>query len=1369
MMVSVWGILWAQHDAPLPNTGGQASPLHVPQKMNPVLPDLTLEIPAPPPDPELSDGGVWLSLLPMLGLGVIAAFYLLRASDSGAGGLSALPLVVLAGLSVVSAVMTTRWRRRDRARRRAQAHSAYLRTLVYKRARLQAAHDAQRGILETAYPTPTDGAQRALNRAATIWARRPGEVGFAAVRLGVGEVAAPVRIITPDPDRAHPLMPQALALAEQYRTLHGVPVPLSLTEYPAVALCGAWDSVSGVLRAWLCGLALAHTPQDMKIHVIAPAARPDEWRWLDWLPHASQFGRGGAADLVAVTSDSARPLVETLGEVLAERRANSVSARGAHLLVIADLDTVRGGGAAFQALLRAPDGLNASLVVLTPAPDLAPPDCRAVVTIAQNRAFWCSTPTGETHGQADALGVPEAEGIARALAGMAQHGAGGAGQLPRRVDFLTLHGVGSHGALVDRIASRWRQTLGQRALPRPVMVGLMDAESALELALGEGQHGPHGMLAGTTGAGKSEFLQTLICALAMEHDPRLLSFLLLDFKGGSTLNGFARLPHTVGILTNLDGLLVERALAALHAELTERQALLKQRGLRDIAQYHRLYTATPAQMTEPGYHPLPHLLIVVDEFAQLARELPEFLAELVRVAQVGRSLGVHLILGTQSPAEVVTDEMAANLQFRLCFRVQSIEASRAVLRRPDAAYLPADWPGRAYLQVGEASAPAQFQTAYAGGEVDLAAAVEEDDFVLELLTEDGSVVNLLDAGQLPTQGYGEADLAAPTEPYTAARAVVDAIIEVAQARGVPFMPPLLLPPLGDHLTLRAAISAPAVWNGSDWPHSPSDTLSAPIGLIDDVSGHAQPPLEVILRGAGARTGHLLITGAPNSGKTTTLLTLALSLALHHPPVSLHLYGLSTGGNGLAPLAGLPHAETPVTLNEPERVRLLLRRLLTRLDSPPDPSAPAVVLLLDGLDALRDPAYHGIYHDLERVLSDGRAAGVYVAATASTVASVPERVRGWMPQRIALQPATPADLTQMVGVVASRVAAGGRVLPPGRGFIPGTPPRLCQICLPTEFPSEDPASALAELADEMRAAYRARHGRDHAPAPVRPLPTRLDFARLAQPTASGRLVTALGVQDADGQPPLLLDWAAAGPHFVVVGPPGAGKTNLLHAAGLSVAAQSSPIELALVLVDFTGRSLAALDGLPHVAAHVRDPEDLASALPHLASDPRRAVVLIDDYDLTSEALIGEGGAALRALRDLARTRTDLHLWAAGYLDRAGDPLIRHLLMKRAGVALGGREALLALNQRAADLPNEPLPPGRGYLTGAARPIPVQTAWVSDVQAAVNHLCQRWSGQVGVRWALGDSPAPPRQESTRAAPLDIDTAGLMDDLLGGGDGG
>src|SRR5690606_8132216 len=301
--------------------------------------------------------------------------------------------------------------------------------------------------------------------------------------------------------------------------------------------------------------------------------------------------------------------------------------------------------------------------------------------------------------------------------------------------------------------------------------------------------------------------------------------------------------------------------------------------------------------------PLPHLFIIVDEFAQLAKEMPDFMRELVRTVQVGRSLGLHLLLGTQSPMDVITDEMNANLQFRICLRVQNVEASRAMLRRPDAAFLPSGWPGRGYFQVGAQGMFKQFQTAYVGADYERKQVDEapEEKFVLEVVTGSGDVVSMVPAARtsLPVSGNRQSTQQnlQPTAPYTAAKAICDTLTDFARTEGVPWMKPLLLPPLEERISLAAPFtkSNAVGWNGVEWlppgedhEGNPIQTGSAPVGILDDVYNRTQHPLWINLNTSeGGRTnrkdGHVIVMGSPGTGKTTFIRTLAISLALHHAP------------------------------------------------------------------------------------------------------------------------------------------------------------------------------------------------------------------------------------------------------------------------------------------------------------------------------------------------------------------------------------------------------------------------------------------------------------------------------------------------------
>lgn len=1325
------------------------SDVRLPRGTLPTLPDLPVEIPAPPPYPDPPDQSLLIAVLPIAVFGVVALLSVIISLGGGSNSPFFLVTLSMFGVSAGVTVYAQRNRQRGFDARKETIRIGYLRALNYKRARLQAAHDARRALLDYAYPPPDATGRRAGQRSGLSAFKRPGDPDFMSFRIGIAALPSPVRISAPDPDRDHPLLRYALELAEDYRTLRDAPAALHLTD-GAAGIAGTRAAALDLIRAALIHLAVNHAPADLRIHVIAPAEHADDWRWLEWLPHVSSAQRGGAADLLAFGPENARALGNTLAQSLNERREST--SRAPFLLVVFDAHGLPPLEAMRTILADGPQ-LGASALVLTESPDGLPGDCASLVSVGPDRRMRCAHLAAgfEFTGMADAMSLPDAERAARSMASSST-GTAETGRLPKTVDFLALYGAETAADLFSQISFRWRTPVRSGILPRAVPVGMESVSSPVELALAEGQHGPHGMVAGTTGAGKSEWLQTLICALAIEHDPRLVNFLLIDFKGGSSFGHFARLPHTVGIVTNLDGGLIERVLAALKGEMNARQAALRMLNLRDVTQYHRQYTASPAQMVSPSYQPLPHLFVIVDEFAQLAREFPDFFSELVRVAQLGRSLGLHLILGTQSPAEVVTEELAANLQFRVGFRVQSIEASRAVLRRPDAAYLPADWPGRAYLQVGERGVFRQFQTAYAGGDYVLERP-EGEEMTLEILTEDGGVIDLLD----DTQPM-DADTLLPD---TVARAIVELVLDYAQLNDVPFMPPLLLPPLGDRVPLRTAYTVAGItgWNGETWPQH-EQRGAAPIGLTDDLTARQQGALWLDLHAS------TLISGAPGSGKTWSLWTLALSLSLLHSPDAIHLYALSLT-DSLSALGEIPHIQ-PVAGADPERVRRLFRRLLNTFEARQtgETPSPMIGLLIDGFEPFRDTYYDSHLSDLERLIAEGRAHGIAVVLTATSVSALPERLRALIPRRIALRPAHPGEWAAAVGAAAPRPETS---LPAGRGIVTGSPPLSVQICLPSEFPVESAIVGLRETGTEMRTAYRASTGREYGPLPVKRLPNRVPFQLVAasdprpaqnETPMPGALSSVLGVIDDDAQSPFVLDWNTSGPHVVIAGTARSGKTNLLHAAALSAAFALSPDALRLLLVDFTGRSLRALAGLPH-ALHITDPQMLASALQLLNESPARAAVLIDDYDLAADVLNSEGGNLLRTLRDIARLRADTHIWATGYLDRAGDPLIRHLMMKRAGFAFGGRDALNALGLRTGTDLGDFSAPGRAVYAHDNHLTVVQTALVEDASHWVAQIHTRWGEARHPQSEARQTTAEPRPDSL----LDIDTGGLIDDLLGG----
>ncbi|MCW2670464.1 MAG: putative cell division-related protein, partial [Frankiales bacterium] len=759
------------------------------------------------------------------------------------------PVFLLFTLLSPLMALSTWWSDRGQARRAAREQAT---TFAQQEAGFAAEEsllrDAETGARHEASPDPAAVLLTASGPGPRLWERRRSDDDALLVRVGTGS----------QQPRSYRLTSGTAA------PLSGVPLTVPLREIGVLGVAGAQRRA---LARWLVAqAAVLHSPRDLSVWLLVdPPGEPSEadWGWLRWLPHSAPAPEQQCAVLVGNTVESLTARVADLTALVAARTADRRDVRAQlqarqlpDVLVVLDGARALRSLAGVPAVLRDGPAVGVHVVCLEDPERLLPEECQAVVSLDAEATV--RQQGGEPVPVRPDLPTRDwAEQVARALSPLRDGSNDGDVEIPstaRLLDVLQLDPPTAAG-----VRARWGRTTA-------AVVGL-DADGPVVVDLR--RDGPHVLVAGTTGSGKSELLQTLVASLAVANRPDAMTFVLVDYKGGAAFKDCARLPHTVGMVTDLDGHLVERALASLTAELRRREQLLAQAGAKDIEDLWATGTA------------LPRLVIVIDEFASLVEELPDFVRGLVGIAQRGRSLGVHLVLATQRPSGVVSPEIRANTNLRLALRVTDATESLDVLDAPDAAGIPRSAPGRAFARTGQ-STLLPFQTARIGGRRPGGASER-----LEVRELPWCAVGL----PVPVGGDAEPD-AGTTDLHLLVAAVRDA------AAGLPAPPSPWLPPLPASLPL-----------GSLDPPAP---LVLPFGLEDRPAQQHQRTAALDL----GRDGHLLVAGAARSGRTTLLRALVGSLVAGSSPDDVHLYAIDCGNGSLLGLADLPHTGAVVTRTEP---------------------------------------------------------------------------------------------------------------------------------------------------------------------------------------------------------------------------------------------------------------------------------------------------------------------------------------------------------------------------------------------------------------------------------------------------------------------
>ena len=1124
-------------------------PFNRPPRRQPPTAPATLRVPAEPPARPEREPLSWAGIA----LPVVAGLVLALVWNPF--------MAVFAALGPLITIGTWLERRRRTARAHHRACEDVVNQVRRFVAALPAEQAAERRRRVALVPDLAEVVRRAENPSLRCWERRRGDPD--AMRLGAGTAdvpyAPPLEV-----DGNGAAAPGALKALEALEPLRDVPVAVSLAPGDIIGVVGPLPVARAIARSLVLQAAVLHGPADLAMATLAPDGA-GEWSWMRWLPHTVDAAGGGPGALVATESGAMTTSAEAAAADCAERIL---------LVVIDGAAALTGRSAPGRMLLALP--ATAGIIVTADTCDL-PSNCTTIVKIDHEAGglrlvdprsaaalaplvAWGATVATANHAAARLARLDDPElGTDRA-------------NLPVSVSLVSLLGGEPTAESVER---RWHATRGTADL-RVAIGAAAEGPLVLDLVV----DGPHLLIGGTTGSGKSELLRSLVAGLALSADPDHLAFVLIDYKGGAAFDRCAEMPHVAGMVTDLDDRLAERALVCLEAELRHREERLRAAGAEDLAAFRA--------RSNPGTEPLPRLVVVVDEFATLAAELPDFLHSLVGVAQRGRSLGVHMVLATQRPAGVVTDDIRANTSCRIALRVTDRHDSNDVIDSPAAARIPRQRPGQALARLGPGELVA-FQSALVTG-----------------TTPHRS------AGLRVGSAGDHRSHACPEQSHDSTeRSDLDAVVDAVRAAHrrwggraprSPWPAPLPTEVSADALAAMVAAGETAAW------------------LVDDPMRQRQFP-----GGWHPGDGHLVVMGGPGSGTSTTLAAVALDLCRTRPPDDLHVYGIDLDAGLLSGLEGLPHVGAVIAPTDGERRARLLRMLDDEVAARRSrPASIGIVLLVDDLaglarahDPVRDPEPHDRF---ARIWSDGAAVGVTVAVSIARAADLPP------------------DLAASVGMVLVHATAdAGEGLRFGlrsstAGLVPG---RALRVDDGREVQVSRPATGdLAAAVSELAAAATPARG---APAGVGSLPQAVSFTNLPASAVIGD--RRIDIRFAMGDLCLAPTGFALhdGEHALVLGPPRTGRSCALAAIG--AAARRAGVEV-VVVADRPG-GLASLLGV--------DPVPAAGL--ECTPDGARRLLLVDDADrigdpsglLARAAATRDGTCHLVASSTAERLRSSYGHW------------------------------------------------------------------------------------------------------------------------------
>ena len=953
----------------------------------------------PPPQMEKPDTvPMALMLGPSITMGMTSVSTALltvnNVLSSGGDIAQALPTMLmsvsmLAG-TILWPILTKKYEGKQKIKLERRRQEKYLAYLEQVRDDIRRKCKEQGDIIKENLATPEECTSRITEQRANLWERDVLQKDFLQLRLGVGdvplnaEVHYPEKHFTMDDDHLQDAM---LSLGMEPKQISGVPIGVSFAQNNLVGIYGADQAVDTMLHSLVLQAVALHGYDCLKIMLITDSKTGEKWNFVRSMPHF--WSDDKSVRFFAANADEVKELSTVMESRILSRSDSdnsSYTAFSPYYLIISTDTELSEKCESLQRLLKRKNNCGFTVIHTAPLLRQLPAETRLVISVGSDAGRVYSRE--DTSGQGisfvpDRLNPASLEQVAGSIANIELELDGQKYALPNMLTFLEMFGVGKIEHL--NALTRWKENNPTKTLQTPIGVGTQG--EAFYLDLHEKFHGPHGLVAGMTGSGKSEFVITYVLSLAVNYHPDEVAFILIDYKGGGLAGAFedsergVKLPHLAGTITNLDGASVKRSLISIQSELRRRQRIfndarkIANEGTMDIYKYQQLYRDKVVS------EPVPHLFIISDEFAELKAQQPEFMEQLISAARIGRSLGVHLILATQKPSGVVDDQIWSNSKFRVCLKVQEKADSQEMIKCPDAAEL--SQTGRFYLQVGFNELFALGQSAWCGAEYVPAETVEKP--------IDASIQVVDNLGRVMMQVKPEQKKLPKDQRIKQIVAIVKYLSDLAAEENVSTQP-LWLDPIPGDICIADLEAKYGVSHGGFH-------LDPIVGEYDDPFNQKQSLLTVPF----TADGNCLVYGAAGMGKSTFLTTLGYSLLRHHSPEEVNLYIMDFGSETLRTFEKAPHVGGVMVSGDEEKVVNFLRMLSSEVESRKSlfadfggdhagycrrsgNSVPNIVVLLNNYAGFTEQ-FEDYQDTMNLLLRDGTKYGIYFAVTATNLNDV----------------------------------------------------------------------------------------------------------------------------------------------------------------------------------------------------------------------------------------------------------------------------------------------------------------------------------------------------------------------------------------------